>query len=141
MPQMIMGFGMPFFFLTVTTMSLAAVLPRETASAAGLQSFLRTIAIAFTTSIAMTYWDNETRSAGSDLAGAIHPAETIGTLAAKGFSMEQTRAVIAQLVQQEALTLATDRIFFVSGTLTLLVAGFVWFAPRFKNPPIPSGGH
>ncbi|HWA64160.1 MAG TPA: DHA2 family efflux MFS transporter permease subunit, partial [Caulobacteraceae bacterium] len=50
------GFAMPFFFIPTTQLSLSAVLPEETAAAAGLQNFLRTTAAAFGTSLITTGW-------------------------------------------------------------------------------------
>jgi len=140
LPQMIMGFGMPFFFVTVTSMSLGAVPPKELASAAGLQNFMRIIAIAVSTSVVMTYWNDQARVYGSDLAGKINtPAD--GVLV-PGFSTEQTRQLVAQLVDREALTLATDKIFLIAGLLMWAIAAFVWLAPKPKKPAGPMvGGH
>ncbi|WP_296599282.1 DHA2 family efflux MFS transporter permease subunit, partial [Phenylobacterium sp.] len=53
-PQFVLGFAMPFFFIPTTSLSLSSVLPEETASAAGLQNFLRTTSAAFATSIMTT---------------------------------------------------------------------------------------
>ncbi|NWN27594.1 multidrug efflux MFS transporter, partial [Escherichia marmotae] len=42
-PQMLQGIGMPFFFIPLTTLALGSVRPEETASAAGVMAFLRTM--------------------------------------------------------------------------------------------------
>jgi DHA2 family multidrug resistance protein len=140
LPQLIMGFGMPFFFVTATSMSLSAVPQKELASAAGLQNFLRIMAIAVSTSIVMTYWNDQARVMGSDLAGKLNPDMPGGTVA--GFSAEQSRALMAQLVDREALTIATDKVFLLAGLLMWLIAAFVWFAPKPKRPAGPmTGGH
>jgi len=142
LPQLMMGLGMPFFFITVTAMSLSAIPPGELASAAGLQNFMRSIAVAFATSITMTYWNDQARVAGSELAGKINYEGTSATLGTMGFSPEQARMVIAQLVDKEALTLATDKIFLIAGLLTWAVAAWVWLSPRPKGPVgMGAGGH
>ena len=140
LPQLIMGLGMPFFFITITTLSLGSVLPRETASAAGLQSFTRTIGLAFATSVVTTYWDNQGRISGSEIAGKLNSDAMSTTLAANGFSLEQTRVVIAQLVDKEAVMLATDKVFLVAGLLMWAIAALIWFAPRPKKI-VAGGGH
>jgi len=139
-PQMIMGLGMPFFFVTVTSMSLGSVPPKELTSAAGLQNFMRIMAVAVSTSVVMTYWNDQARIAGSDLAGKLNPPTGDGMMA--GLSGEQTRQLMVQLVDREALTIATDKVFLIAGLLMWAIAAFVWLAPRPKQPAGPmAGGH
>ena len=130
LPQFVMGFGMPFFFVTIMTTSLSSVPGKEIASATSLQNFVRTIALAFATSMAITYWNDAARVAGSELAGKIEIDATSAALVANGFSADQARVMIAQLVDKEALTLATDKMFLITGALMILTAALVWFAPR-----------
>lgn len=141
MPQMVMGIGMPFFFITATAISLSPVRPDEVASAAGMQSFTRTIATAVATSIVMTFWNNEARSAGSDLTAAINPDATNAALAVRGLTTDQSRIWIAQLVDREALTMATDNVFIVTALLLWAAAACVWMGPRVKIAAPPGGAH
>lgn len=138
-PQFVMGLAMSFMFITTTSISIGSVPPAQAASAAGLQNFLRIIGMAAATSIVMTYWDNQARMAGSDLAGKLNSGPTEATLAQAGFPADQARAIIGQLVDKEALTLATDKIFLIAGLLMWGVAAFIWLAPRPKNLSIQSG--
>ena len=131
-PQAVMGLGLPFFFITVTSMSLSSVPAQLVTSAASLQNLLRTIALALSTSLSVTYWNDQARMFGSDLAGKINPEETIATLANGGFSTEQTRNLIASFVDREALTLATDKVFLITGFALIVSAALIWLAPRPK---------
>lgn len=140
LPQAIMGIGMPFFFITATAITLGSVPPAQAASAAGLQTFMRTIGIAATTSIVMTYWNDEARVSGSELAGKLNTAPIEASLTRSGFQPDQIRALIAQLVDKEALTLSTDKIFLIAGLLLWGLSLFVWLAPRPKNANV-QGGH
>lgn len=141
LPQFLMGFGMPFMFIITTSVSLSSVPPDQTATAAGLQNFLRTMGMALSTSIVITYWDDQARMAGSDLAGKLNGASAQATLAQAGFGADQSRMLIAQMVDKEALTLATDKVFLVAGLLMWAIALFVWLAPRPKNLTISRGAH
>lgn len=142
LPQFVMGMGMPFFFVTVTSMSLGSVPVKEVASAAGLQNFVRTIALAVATSTVMTYWNDEARVAGSELSGKLQADAASATLADGGFSADQARMVIAQLVDKEALTLATDKVFLIAGLMMWAIAAWVWLSPRPKGAaPAGAGGH
>ncbi|MBD3760250.1 DHA2 family efflux MFS transporter permease subunit [Sphingomonadaceae bacterium G21617-S1] len=140
LPQAIMGIGMPFFFITATAITLGSVPPAQAASAAGLQTFVRTIGIAATTSIVMTYWNDEARVSGSELAGKLNTAPIEASLTRSGFQPDQIRVLIAQLVDKEALTLSTDKIFLIAGLLMWGLSLFVWLAPRPKSINV-QGGH
>lgn len=129
-PQIAQGFAMPFFVVPLTALSVRGLRSEETASGAGLQSFLRTIAIAVSTALALTVWGNSQRTAQTDLVGSIHPDDTLRTLQGSGMGMEQARQVIGNLVGQEATTLAVDHTFFVAAAVLFLAAAVVWIAPR-----------
>ncbi|MBW8911067.1 MAG: DHA2 family efflux MFS transporter permease subunit [Sphingomonas sp.] len=130
MPQIVLGLGLPFFMVTSMTVTIASVASHEVASAAGLQNFLRTIALAAATSLTMTYWDDQTSVAGSELAGKLNAEATTAALASAGFSSDQIRMTLAQLVNKEALTLATDKVFLITGLISCFIAACVWMAPR-----------
>ncbi|MDI1295597.1 MAG: DHA2 family efflux MFS transporter permease subunit, partial [bacterium] len=88
-PQFIQGFAMPFFMIPLTTLTLGSVRPDETASAAGLQNFLRTMAIAIATSLVLTGWGDAQRVSRNELASVLQPGDTQASLANAGFSAEQ----------------------------------------------------
>ena len=136
-PQAVMGLAIPFFFTTLISIAFAPMPQREAASAAGLFAFMRTMGLAFGTTLSLTYWDNQGRVAGAELAGKINGDATQATLATQGFSFEQSRTLIAQLVDREAITLATDKIFLVTGLTTIAIAVLIWFVPR---PRLSGGG-
>ncbi len=125
MPQFLQGLGMPFFFIGTTSLALGSVRPDQTASAAGLQNFMRTLAGAFATSLATTLWEREAKMAHADLAGIVHPLPQ-----SAGFSPEQGRMVLERIVQTESVTLATNAIFWGCTGLFAVAALLVWVAPR-----------
>lgn len=129
-PQMLQGIGMPFFFIPLTTLALGSVRPEETASAAGVMAFLRTMAGAIGTSISTTAWDDSARVARSEIAARLNADGTVDALAAQGFSLDQARGVIAQLVDKEAFALATSHIFLLSAFVFVGAAMIIWLTPR-----------
>jgi MFS transporter, DHA2 family, multidrug resistance protein len=140
-PQFIQGFAMPFFMIPLTTLTLGSVRPDETASAAGLQNFLRTMALAIATSLVLTGWGNGQRVSRSEMAGTLQPADTQAQLSAMGMSFEQARQVISNLVDQEALAIAVDHVFFLSALVLFLATAIVWLAPRPTGPVDTSAAH
>ncbi|MGN6358703.1 MAG: DHA2 family efflux MFS transporter permease subunit [Novosphingobium sp.] len=131
-PQIAQGFAMPFFVVPLTALSLGNLRSDEMASGAGLQNFLRTMAIAVSTAVALTVWGDAQRTAQTDLAGSLNPQETLRILRDAGVGAEQARQMIGNLVGQEATTLAVDHTFFVAAIVLFIGAVVVWIAPRAK---------
>ena len=130
-PAVVLGIGIPFFFVPTTRIALGAVEPAETASAAGLSNFMRTTAAAFAASITTTAWENATTDAHANLAGLLNGVEDqIDALVATGMSADAALRQIEAMVQMQAVMLATDRIFLITGVIFLAAAAFVWLAPR-----------
>lgn len=140
-PQMLQGFGMPFFFIPLTTLALASVEPQETASAAGVMSFLRTMAAAIGTSISTSMWDDSARVARSELVSKLNVQGTADALGAQGFSTEQIRNLVSQLVDKESLALATSQIFLVSAIVFAFAAMIIWLTPRPRRMVGPGAAH
>jgi MFS transporter, DHA2 family, multidrug resistance protein len=141
MPQLVLGFAIPFFFIPTTSLALSSVLPEEVASASGLANFLRTCGAAFATSIATTMWDNTSQARHSELSGHLNGAPaTLDALVARGFSYEQARGQLDGLVQTQAVMLSTNTMFLYFTGAFLLAACIVWFAPRPKLAGPPGGG-
>ena len=142
MPQLVQGLGMPFFFIGITTLALGSVLPRETTSAAGLLSFLRTLSAAIGASIAQTVWEQRERLDRSDLVSTLNdPGTLLGTLQSGGMTADQSRAVLDRLVEVQAATLAVDQVFLGAAAIFALAAITVWFAPRPRKDVDTTNAH
>ena len=142
-PQLIQGVGVPLFMVPLTTISLSAVDPDETASAAGIANFGRTLAGAVATAAMTTLWANLGRVNGAELAGNLNEAEqTSSLLQQMGMSLEQARGAIAQLVGEQAMALATEHVFQISTIGLFVAAAAIWLAPRPPRDAKPAaGGH
>ncbi|HEY2708275.1 MAG TPA: DHA2 family efflux MFS transporter permease subunit [Caulobacteraceae bacterium] len=138
---LIQGIAMPFFFIPTTQISLSSVLPSETASAAGLQNFLRTLSAAFSAAILTTLWDNTSSRNHASMAGALNdPAGVQTTLAHAGMTHAQSLAQIDNLTQSQAVMLATDQMFLVMAVAFVGAAFVVWLAPKPNIFAVPAGG-
>ena len=140
-PQFIQGFAMPFFMIPLTTLTLGSVLPSETASAAGLQNFVRTMAIAIATSLVLTGWGDSQRVSRNELASVLQPGDVQAQLSAMGLSTEQIRQTISNIVEQEAIVIAVDHVFFISALVLFAAAAIVWLAPRPTGTVDTSAAH
>ena len=137
------GVAMPFFFVPTTQIALTSVAPEETASAAGLSNFLRTISAAICAALATTWWEDAGARNHSDIAGALHDtAGFAATLGHAGLAPAQALAQLEALTQSQAVMLATDQMFWIMTAAFLVAAAVVWLAPKpriFAGAPI--GGH
>ena len=133
-PQLIQGFGMSFFMLPLTTISLGSVPMEETATAAGIQNFVRTLSVGVATALVLTVQGNTQQAARSEIAGKLQPDETLRALSQAGFSDQAAISYINSLVDREATTLAVDGVFWITAAVFFLCAIVVWFAPRPRMP-------
>jgi DHA2 family multidrug resistance protein len=137
-PQMVQGIGMPFFIIPLTTIALSAVNPEETASAAGVMSFLRTMAGAIGTSISTTMFADSQVVSRSEIVSSLRSDVSSEVLQHSGFSVDQVRRVISQTVDQESSTLAINHMFLLSAMVFAVAAMVIWLAPR-PNRVIEAG--
>jgi DHA2 family multidrug resistance protein len=134
-PQLITGIGLPLFFVPLLGLSVAAVPASQTASAAGLVNFIRTMSGALGTAAATTLWDNATTAARVDLAGRVQDSQTVlDTMQAHGLSLQQAIQNLSNMVQSQAVMLATNRVFFTLALTIAAVAVGVWLSPKPKGP-------
>lgn len=138
------GLAMPFFFVPTNQIALSAVTPQETASAAGLSNFLRTLSAAFSAAIVTTMWDNGASRNHADMAGALNDAAGVrATLGRAGMSPDQALTQLDNLTQGQAVMLATDQLYLIMTVCFLAAACVVWLAPKpsLFTSPMGGGGH
>jgi DHA2 family multidrug resistance protein len=133
-PIMIMGLGMPMFFISSTGLALGSVSLEETASAAGLVSFFRAVSAAFAVSTVTTVWDHR---------AVVHRAENVmlldadnsmvSRLLAQGMEREAALTYMGELLQRQSVMLATNEIMLFVALMFMMTAGVIWLAPRLKT--------
>lgn len=142
LPQLIQGAGMPFFFVPLTSLALGAVREDEVASAAGVMNFLRTMSGAVATAIATTVWYDGAQATRAELSGVLNGAQqTMQSLQMHGYTVEQSRQVVSNLVDGQATALATGSIFTTAAIVFAAAASIVWLAPRPKHAVAVSHAH
>ena len=139
--QMALGLGMPLFFLPMMSMSMGAVKPEETASAAGLINFLRTMAGAFATGVIVFAWRDSTAAGHVDIAGSLNNAsKTLAQMHAAGQSHQQALMSLDSIIQTQAVMLGTNQVFGVVAIILACVSAGVWLMPKPKLAPMKMGG-
>jgi DHA2 family multidrug resistance protein len=142
LPQLIQGAGMPFFFVPLTSLALGAVDESEVASAAGVMNFLRTMSGAVATAIATTLWYDGAQAIRAELSGVLNGAQqTMQSLQMHGYTVEQSRQALSNLVDGQATALATGSIFITAALVFAAAASIVWLAPRPKHAVAAGHAH
>lgn len=130
-PLMLLGLGLPIFFLPLQVLALGSVEENETASATGLLNFLRTLAGAVATSLVMTAWDDGAKINHAELVGSSdndHGLQSM--LEAAGMTNDAALHGIDQLINAQALMLATNQVMAMLGIAATLAAFVIWLAPK-----------
>ena len=141
-PTLIQGGAMAFFFIPLTTLTLAGLPPERIPAAAGLSNFVRIMFGAMGTSIATTLWDNRATLHHTRLVeqmglnGTALDAATT-TLGQAGVPSAGAYASINRLVDVQSFTWAADDIFIGSAVTFLFLIITIWFTRR---PPKIAGG-
>jgi DHA2 family multidrug resistance protein len=136
------GLGLPLFFLPLTQIALASVDPEETAGAAGVMSFIRTLSSAVATSIVNTAWEDGASYNQSELSGTLNGAQAaIDGLVQSGMSHDQAVGTLTNIAYGQAVMLSTNQVFLAAAVCFLIAAAAVWLAPRPTRVADPAMAH
>jgi MFS transporter, DHA2 family, multidrug resistance protein len=137
LPQLVQGVFTPMFFVPMFSLALSTLSPRDLAGGAGLLSFARTMAGAFGTSISTTAWANIGRDERVQLLNTMDSSRAVNQIAATGMSHGQAIRQFENMVQTQAVMLATDKVFLTVGVLICLSSFSIWIT---KRPKAGAGG-
>lgn len=143
-PLMVMGLGLPFFFIPLTGLAMGSVEESEMANAAGLMNFLRTLSGAFATSLVTTVWDDDITRQHAELVGVADADHSVQTfLESTGMSPDAVLQNLDGLITGQSVMLATNQIFWLVGIAFLVAASVIWLAPKPTRQvdPAAAGGH
>ncbi|MFM2119444.1 MAG: hypothetical protein RL722_912, partial [Pseudomonadota bacterium] len=135
LPTIAQGAAMAFFFIPLTTLTLAGQPPQRMPSAAGLSNFVRISAGAMGTSIATTLWESRAVLHRAHLVETLDRpgaplAQTLANLQAAGLDDAQALASVERLIAQQAYTRAADDIFLASAWIFMALIVSIWFTAR-----------
>jgi DHA2 family multidrug resistance protein len=139
-PRLIMGIGVSAFFVPLMSLTLSEIPPNLLASASGLSNFIRILGGSFGTSLSITLWDRRAAYHHEIMAERVtefSPAtnEALGYLGGLEQSVGAGYAIIEHSIQQQAVMLATNEIFWLSSMMFAGLMLMVWLA-KPKKPVI-----
>jgi DHA2 family multidrug resistance protein len=129
-PLFFMGVGMPMYYVPLTGLAMGSVSEEETASAAGLMNFVRTIAGAIATSLVTTSWQDRSIIAHAKLTDIVDPTGQVATMLPPGLSGQMVREMLNNLVTSQSLMLATNGLMMVIGAVFIIASVSIVLAPK-----------
>jgi MFS transporter, DHA2 family, multidrug resistance protein len=129
-PLFFMGVGMPMYYVPLTGLAMGSVKEEETASAAGLMNFVRTISGAIATSLVTTSWQNRSIIAHAKLADVVDPTGQVASMLPPGLSGQMVREMLNALVTSQSLMLATNGLMLVIGAVFIMASVSIVLAPK-----------
>jgi len=142
-PRLVMGLGIPLFFIPLNQIYLSGLPSEQIASASGLANFFRTLGSSVSTALTVTLWQHRTEFHHASLTENITAAAPatngfLQQLKAMGLSGQRGLGVVDQLLSREAATLAVNDVFWTCSIIFILMIPLLWLA----RPPFGSaGGH
>ncbi len=108
---------------------MGSVNEEETASAAGLRNFVRTISVAFATSLVTTSWQNRSIIAHADLANVVDHS---GQARCRDWlrTGRSCGEMLNNLVTSQSLLLATNGLMIVIGIIFIIASVSIVLSPR-----------
>ncbi len=129
LPRLLMGFGVVTFFVPLTALTLSEIPPHLLPSATGLSNFLRILAGSFGTSLSITLWSRRTDYHHGILASNISAFDPDATAILHGLADPAMQpALLDRLIDHQAILLATNDIFWLSGCFFAGLMVMVWLA-------------
>jgi len=129
-PMFFMGIGMPMYYVPLTGLAMGSVHEEETASAAGLMNFVRTISGAIATSLVTTSWQNRSIIAHDKLSSVVDPTGQVASMLPPGLSGQVVREMLNNLVTSQSLMLATNGLMLVIGAIFIVASVSIVLAPK-----------
>jgi DHA2 family multidrug resistance protein len=141
-PLFFMGVGMPMYYVPLTGLAMGSVREEETASAAGLMNFVRTISGAIATSLVTTSWQNRTIIAHAKLANVVDPTGQLAASVPPGTTGQMVREMFNNLVTSQSLMLATNGLMMVIAVVFVAASIAIVLAPKAARTVDPASvGH
>ncbi len=141
-PLFFMGVGMPMYYVPLTGLAMGSVNEEETASAAGLMNFVRTISGAIATSLVTTSWQNRSIIAHAKLADIADPTGQVASMLPSGSNGQMVREMLNNLVTRESLMLATNGLMTMIAAVFIIASITIVLAPKAtRTVDAASNGH
>jgi MFS transporter, DHA2 family, multidrug resistance protein len=146
--QLLMGFGVAFFFMPVLTILLSDLNGNEIAAGSGLATFLRTLGGSFAASLTTYMWGHRAVIHHAQLTESFTPYNPASSRVIEQLghgNVQMAAAQIERMITQQAYQISFNEISYALGWLFLLLIFVLWLAkpPFYRTAGMapPGAGH
>ncbi|MDN5873669.1 MAG: DHA2 family efflux MFS transporter permease subunit, partial [Sinobacteraceae bacterium] len=139
------GVGLTFFFTSLRMIAFSRIPRQNMAAAAGLYNFARLEALSIGTSFSIALWDHREALHDHHITSLVNPSNPalhgfLQRAAEAGLSLQQSWALLAHQIENQAFMIGLNDIYWLSGWLFLALLGLVWFSHpvRQRSKPKPA---
>ena len=136
--RLLFGLGIPFFFIPLSSLMMQGLDGEQLVAASGLSNFLRTLGGAIGTAVFVTIWSRRTSFHHARLSENLHPGnpaydQFISQLTNGGMSSGARYTTLDGMVSQQAASMATLDVLYLSAGLFVILMFCVFFAKPVKG--------
>jgi DHA2 family multidrug resistance protein len=129
--NMALGFAASLTFPSAMTYTMSKLKPDELASGSGMIGFLRTVGIAFASSLLSTKWHDDAIVGRANIVERLHGTHGLGRIGDSGIPAHQAVGILDRLVQDQAVMLATNDAYMALAAVVAVLPFVVWLSmPR-----------
>jgi DHA2 family multidrug resistance protein len=134
-PQLVQGFALGLFFVSLFTVSFDGLPPHKIPAASGLSNFLRITAGSFATSLTTTYWDRREALHQTRLADTINVyapvyRQSLAQLHQLGMNDQTAAAAMTQSLVGQSYLLSSLDLFYLSAWLCVALLPLCFLVRR-----------
>jgi DHA2 family multidrug resistance protein len=139
LPTLLQGIPMAMFFVPLTALLLSGMPADKIPAAAGLSNFARIFCGAVGTSLAATGWNDRTILHHAQLAeqashnNPLYGAALEGIQSTLNFTQEQAVNFFERSLNQQAVMLGLNDIFWISAVIFVAIIPLIWFTKPVKG--------
>lgn len=142
--RLLFGLGIPFFFIPLSSLVMQGFNGEQLVAAAGLSNFLRTLGGAIGTAVFVTLWSRRISFHHARLTEDLHPGnpmydEFMSQLAHTGMSSSARYTSLNGMITQQAASMGTLDILYLSAGLFVLMMFVVFIAKPVKGAAASAG--
>jgi DHA2 family multidrug resistance protein len=138
---LLLGVATPFYSVPLTAIVLGSVEDSQTTLASGLLYFFRMLGAGVVTAAITALWHFETAVSRTNIAGAAYGSR-LGPSDSAGLAGTDEVALLSQMVDREAITVAFNNVSALAAAMFLLAAALIWLLPPARDSsqaePLPS---
>lgn len=143
--RFLFGLGIPFFFIPLSSLMMEGMNGQDLVNAAGLSNFLRTLGGAIGTAVFVTAWSRRITFHHARLTEDLYPGnpaydQFMHTAQATGNSTAAAHQNLDGLISQQAATMGTLDILYMSAGLFVIMMFLVFLAKPVKGA-VAQAGH